>query len=78
MTGAQLNQIASTSLELPPDDEFPCFQSPEDIVVLVAGGRGVYSVALPTWCGGAHVNRVVSKEIVLGTAYDVPRSFTMG
>ncbi len=37
-----------------------CFKAPEDILVLVAGGTGLYSMVMPTWCAGAHRNQAVS------------------
>ena len=49
------------------DDKGPLhsFRSYEDILVLVAGGTGLYSMVMPTWCAGPHVNRFVSKKIEL-------------
>ena len=32
------------------------FKGPEQILVMMAGGAGVYSMVMPTWCGGSHRN----------------------
>lgn len=72
VNGAQLNETALPAEPLAPDEEFPAFASPEDILVLVAGGGGLYSYVLPTWSAGPHLNRAISKEIVLGEACDLP------
>ena len=48
------------------------FQNPEDLLVLVAGGGGLYSVVMPTWCAGPHRNRYISRAIPYGEACAVP------
>ena len=45
------------------DDPYDAFQGPEDILVLVAGGAGLYSMVMPTWCAGPHRNRAVSVKV---------------
>lgn len=72
VSSTDLRNAMGPAHRIEPDTEFPCFRSPDDILVLVAGGGGMYSVVLPSWCGGPHVNRAVSKEIVLDAACDVP------
>ena len=47
------------------------FRAPEDILVLVAGGTGLYSMVMPTWCAGPHVNRSVSKKVTLDVFCEV-------
>ena len=47
-------------------------QDPDDIVLLVAGGSGLYSVVMPSWAAGAHRNPVVHAEVVLDQACEVP------
>lgn len=47
------------------------FRTHEDILVLVAGGTGLYSMVMPTWCAGPHVNRFVSKKIELDVYCEV-------
>ena len=45
------------------DEMINAFTGPEDILVLVAGGAGLYTMVMPTWCAGPHVNRAVSIRV---------------
>lgn len=48
---------------------------PDDLLVLVAGGTGLYSAVLPSWGGaGPHGNQPVTREIVLDQACEIPRT----
>jgi hypothetical protein len=49
-----------------------CIASPEDILVLVAGGGGLYSMVMPSWCAGPHRNAAVSVEARLGEFCEIP------
>ena len=62
--GASLGGLATGSRH--------CFATPDDVLVLVAGGGGLYSVAIPSWCAGAHRNRAVTREVAIGQACDLP------
>jgi len=55
-----------------PDKHYRCFDHEEDLLVFVAGGGGLYSVAFPTWCAGPHNNRAITKEIEVGQACEIP------
>jgi hypothetical protein len=55
-----------------PDKVYRCFASPDDIVVFVAGGGGLYSAVFPSWCAGPHRNRAVTVEIELDQACEIP------
>jgi hypothetical protein len=46
-------------------------ESPDSILLFVAGGPGLYSSVLLPWGGGPHHNTHISKEIVLFEACDV-------
>jgi hypothetical protein len=48
------------------------FRSADDILLLVAGGTGLYSMVMPTWCAGPHVNRYVTKRVELDAWCEVP------
>ena len=42
---------------------YPAFPGPENILVLVAGGVGLYTTVMPTWSAGAHNNAPVSVKV---------------
>ena len=67
-----LSRTAAVQRPVPTDRTFPCFGSPDDVLVLVAGGGGLYSAVLPSWCAGPHRNRAVTVEIELDQACEVP------
>lgn len=71
-TGAHLNGTGAVQTTVPADRSYPCFRSAEDLLVLVAGGGGLYSAVLPSWCAGPHRNRAVTVEIELDQACEVP------
>lgn len=56
----------------PPKKVRRCFARPEDVLVVVAGGGGLYSVAMPSWCAGPHRNRAVSKPVAGGQTCELP------
>lgn len=49
----------------------PAFRSHDDILLLVAGGSGLYSMVMPTWCAGPHLNRFVVKPVTLNDFCEV-------
>lgn len=55
-----------------PDDWVACFADPADVLVVVAGGGGVYSAAIPTWCAGTHRTRAVSAVAWVDQSCAVP------
>lgn len=54
----------------------PCFDRPEDIVIVTAGGAGLYSMVMPTWCAGPHRNRAVQVRIEADQFCEVPGADT--
>lgn len=54
------------------DWSLPCFTKPEDLLVFVAGGGGLYSAAFPSWCAGPHRNQAVTVEIEVGQSCEIP------
>ena len=50
----------------------PAVRDANDIVLLVAGGSGLYSVVMPSWAAGAHRNPAVHAEVALDQACEVP------
>jgi hypothetical protein len=54
------------------EDTFHCFASPEQILVLMAGGSGLYSMVMPSWCAGAHRNSAISVKVEMDQACEIP------
>lgn len=54
------------------DDLIAAVRRPDDIVLFVAGGTGLYSAVFPSWAAGAHRNAVVHEVVVTGAACDLP------
>ena len=55
------------------DDELVhCLEDPSRILVLQAGGSGLYTMVMPSWCAGPHHNGVVHAEIELDQACEIP------
>ena len=67
---AELNPAFAGRAGLP--EEFRAIRHPDDLVVLVAGGSGLYSMVMPSWAAGAHMNPVVHAEVLLDQACEVP------
>ncbi|MCP3992051.1 MAG: hypothetical protein GY724_23470 [Actinomycetia bacterium] len=47
-------------------------RDPERVMIVQAGGTGLYSMVMPTWSAGAHHNTAVHAEIELDQACEVP------
>lgn len=54
------------------DDLIPAVRRPDDIVVFIAGGSGLYSAVFPSWAAGAHRNAIVHETVATGGACDLP------
>ena len=54
------------------DGDYHTFHKPEHILVLVAGGSGLYSMVMPSWCAGAHKNSAVSKLVDTDQFCEIP------
>lgn len=52
--------------------ELQCFASPDDVLLMVAGGSGLYSAVMPSWCAGPHRNRAVSVPIDVAPVCEIP------
>jgi len=52
--------------------DYKTFKEPQDIIVLVAGGSGLYSMVMPSWCAGAHKNSAVSKPVDTDQFCEIP------
>ena len=54
------------------DDELSAVPSPDHVLVLVAGGGGLYSSVFPSWSAGAHANPILHQRIELDQACEIP------
>lgn len=54
------------------DPQVSAFRSPQDILLVHAGGGGLYDMVMPSWAAGPHGNRAVSKAIATDEACEVP------
>jgi len=63
---------ASFAGRLTGDDDYPAFKAPEDILVLTAGGSGLYSMVMPSWCAGAHRNSAVTQLVEVDQFCEIP------
>jgi hypothetical protein len=52
--------------------EVRAIRDPQQVILVQAGGTGLYSMVMPTWCAGAHHNQAVHAEIELDQACEVP------
>jgi hypothetical protein len=68
----KLVHFASTFARRLEGDTYRCFQKPEDILLLMAGGSGLYSMVMPSWCAGANRNQYVSRKVEIEQFCEVP------
>ena len=54
------------------DDELRTLPSPDHVLLLVAGGGGLYSSVFPSWSAGAHANPILHERIETDQACEVP------
>ncbi|MEP4652658.1 MAG: hypothetical protein ABJ314_20970, partial [Ilumatobacter sp.] len=59
-------------------DVIHAVRRPDDIVLFVAGGSGLYSAVFPSWAAGAHRNAIVSETVVTGEACELPWAASAG
>ena len=48
------------------------FKGPDQILVLQAGGSGLYSMVMPSWCAGTHSNSAVSVKVEADMFCEIP------
>ena len=53
------------------DDEVHAVPTPAQILVLVAGGGGLYSAVFPSWSAGAHANPIIHERIEVDQSCDI-------
>lgn len=55
MAGSEVTRLMPAFAGSNPKSRY-AFKGPEQILVLMAGGSGLYSMVMPSWCAGAHAN----------------------
>ena len=53
-------------------DAVSAIRSPDDVVIFVAGGAGLYSSVFPSWAAGAHANPAVAELVVTDFVCEIP------
>jgi hypothetical protein len=48
------------------------FNDPSQILILQAGGSGLYSMVMPSWCAGTHCNTAVSVKVEADMFCEIP------
>ena len=65
--GAETGRLKDLLAGRTPAERIPKFPSPEEIVVVVAGGTaGRFSAVVPGWMGGEMGSRLVTRRIAAG------------
>lgn len=54
------------------DEYYQAFPSPDHILILTAGGSGLYSMVMPSWSAGAHLNQAVSVKVEADLFCEIP------
>ncbi len=60
------------------DATYAVFPAPENILILMAGGSGLYSMVMPSWCAGAHKNSAVSVKVEADQFCELPPFVSAG
>lgn len=55
-----------------PDDVLHALPSADHVLVLVAGGGGLYSTVFPSWSAGAHLNPILHELVDTDQACEIP------
>ena len=50
----------------------PAIRDPKNIHIVVAGGSGLYTMVMPSWCAGPHGNIAVHAEILVDQFCELP------
>ena len=66
-----LSRLFAGSPPKDPDVLIPAISGADKLLILVAGGPGIYSTVMVPWGGGPHCNAHVSKEIVFSDACEL-------
>ena len=65
-------EYAGRYSEAADDDLIHVLKDPSRILVFQAGGSGLYTMVMPSWCAGPHRNAIVHAEIELDQTCEIP------
>ena len=54
------------------EGDYTAFEKPDDILIMMAGGSGLYSMVMPSWCAGEHKNSAVSVLVETDQFCEIP------
>ena len=54
------------------ESTYQAFPSPQHLLILTAGGSGLYSMVMPSWSAGAHRNQPVSIQVEADQFCEIP------
>jgi hypothetical protein len=54
------------------DEKRYCFDSPDNLLILMAGGSGLYSMVMPSWCAGSNKNSASSVVVEADQFCEIP------
>ena len=66
------DDAVDSNSEAADDDLIHILKDPNRILVLQAGGSGLYTMVMPSWCAGPHQNAIVHQGIDLDQACEIP------
>ena len=53
-------------------EDYYCFSDPSQILILMAGGSGLYTMVMPSWCAGPNSNSAVSVKVDVDQFCELP------
>lgn len=71
MTPEQLTRLSPAFAGKNPKKRM-AFKSPDQVLILMAGGSGLYSMVMPSWCAGTHANSASSVKVEAEFFCEIP------
>ena len=72
MTSREFLAALNTKMLTGHEAQIPAVRDPKNIHLLTAGGSGLYTMVMPSWCAGPHGNIAVHQEIEMGQVCAIP------
>ena len=74
VTSRELLASLNTKMLVGNEAMIPAVRDPKKILLLTAGGSGIYTMVMPSWCAGPHGNIAVHEEIEMGQYCELPEA----